>query len=299
MEFTLWEFLILLTRWGLYVSMSAAIGGACSLHLMKPYSELKQPLLRYTLIAVVVAISAAVAHFLIRVGAAMEEGVIGMFEPEMVMMMWDSPVGAALFLRASGLLMLLLAVLIHFIIQKHSIEENTSLSLPEAVVAIVGFGLIASSFTQAGHAVEQHVIFHVVLAVHILLTAWWMGSLYPLWLVCHRKSFSEAFLVLEKFGQLAVGAVLLLFSGGLYMSYLLTGWDDLLTSSYGVFFIIKVSLVFVILMLAALHKLVLVPQLIHSKNSRKLKNSILIEKLVGASIFAITTVLSTLVGPVH
>ena len=83
------------------------------------------------------------------------------------------------------------------------------------------------------------------------------------------------------------------------MSYQLTGWTGLLANDYGQLLIIKVVLVVLILILAALHKFVLVPKLMHVQDASKLKKSILVEKLVGSAIFAITTVLTTLVGPVH
>jgi putative copper resistance protein D len=159
--------------------------------------------------------------------------------------------------------------------------------------------LMALSFSEAGHAVEQHLVFQLVLAVHVVLTAWWMGSLYPLWLACHRLEFSEAYRLLDRFGQLAVTAVLLLLAGGVYMSYQLTGWANLFTSDYGILLLVKVALVAVILSLAAIHKLVLVPRLQHTQDAGVLKRSIFLEKIIGASIFAITTVLTTLVGPLH
>jgi putative copper resistance protein D len=92
---------------------------------------------------------------------------------------------------------------------------------------------------------------------------------------------------------------LVLLAGGVYMSYQLTGWSNLFTSDYGILLLVKVALVGVILSLAALHKLVLVPRLKHTQDAGVLKRSIFLEKIIGASIFAITTVLTTLVGPVH
>lgn len=299
MELTSWELWILITRWVLYISMTAVIGGACSLWLMQKHSILKHSLLRYTLVAAAIAILFASLHFFVRVGSAIEEGIAGMFDPDMIAFMWLSPVGEAFSIRGLGLLLFLLAVLFHALVKSRNLEEEIELDLLEILLAALGIGLIVFSFTEAGHAVRQPIFFQLVLTLHVLLTAWWMGSLYPLWLVSHRLSFNDAFVVLERFGQLAVGAVLLLFGGGLYMSYQLTGWTNLFSNVYGILLVIKVFLVGVILLLAALHKFVLVPQLQQTKKAEKLKRSIFLEKVVGASIFAITTILTTLVGPVH
>lgn len=299
MEFTSWEFWTLVTRWLLYIGMAAAIGGAFSLHLMKAYGELKAALLRYTLVAALVAIMATLGHFFVRVGAMLEEGFAGMFEPDMVAILWESAVGDALLLRAFGLLLILFSLLAHAFLKGGSSGGEIELNILEVIVALVGIGLLTSSFTEAGHGVSQPLFFQFILAVHVLLTAWWMGSLYPLWLLCHRLDFNDAYALLERFGKLAVGAVLVLFAGGLYMSYQLTGWNNLLSDSYGILLVIKVILVVLILMLAALHKLVLVPQLLSTQNASKLKQSIMLEKFIGAGIFGITTILTTLVGPTH
>jgi putative copper resistance protein D len=299
MEFTAWEFWILITRWIMYLGMSAAVGGAASLHLMRIHEELKEPLVRYTLLFLLVGITAALAHFFVRVGASLEEGVTGMFEPDMVSMMWESAVGDALMARILGFSLFIVTILIHVFVRRYRPAEGAKLNVLEVLMACIAIGLIAFSFTEAGHAVEQPFLFQLVLSVHILLTAWWMGSLYPLWLICHRLQYNDAHQVLERFGQLAVFVVAVLFSGGLFLSYELTGWNNLFTDTYGNLLLTKLAFVGAILMLAAFHKLYLVPQLLHSRDAAGLKKSIFLEKIIGAGIFGITTVMTTLVGPVH
>lgn len=299
MELSSWELGILITRWVLYISMAAGIGGAFSLWLMQRYGVLKHRLLRYTLVSTVIAVLFLVLHFLVRVGSAVEEGLAGMMDNDMIAFLWDSSVGEAFAIRALGLIVFLLAVLFHVLVKSRDLEEEIELDLLETLLALLGIGLIVFSFTEAGHAVKQPAFFQLVLTLHVLLTAWWIGSLYPLWLASHRLPYADAFVVLERFGQLAVGAVLVLMAGGFYMSYQLTGWTNLFANTYGILLIIKVLLVGVILLLATFHKFVLVPQLQQTQGAEKLKTSIFLEKIVGVSIFAITTVLTTLVGPAH
>jgi putative copper resistance protein D len=233
------------------------------------------------------------------VGEAYDEGLSGMFDPDMIGFMWESPLGEALFLRSIGLLMILGGLLFLALVRSGNREQRIELGLIEGLFVLAGMGLMALSFSEAGHAVEQPLLFQSVLTIHVVLTAWWMGSLFPLWLACHHLEFSEAYRLLDRFGQLAVTAVLVLLAGGVYMSYQLTGWSNLFTSDYGILLLVKVALVGVILSLAAIHKLVLVPRLQHTQDAGVLKRSIFLEKIIGASIFAITTVLTTLVGPVH
>ena len=298
MALTSWELWTLISRWGVYVSMAASIGGACSLWLMKNHNAVSRHLLGYTLIATAVAIPMAVIHFLVRVGSVTETGIGGMFDLDMIAFMWDSPIGQALLLRAVGLSLLLSAVLFSIWLNRTTVQHN-NLGYLKNLIVLIGILVAAFSFTEAGHSVGQTELFSLALTTHALLTLWWMGSLYPLWLACHRLSFNEAHPVLERFGQIAVAAVVLLVLGGLYMSYQLTCWINVLEHSYGVLLVTKVVLVVVILLLAAAHKFVLVPQLKDQSDTSKIKRSIVLEKTIGISIFAITTALTTLVGPLH
>ncbi len=222
-----------------------------------------------------------------------------MFAPDMLAFMWQSALGDALLWRALGFLLVLLALVLHALLRGRSRKTEIELNLLESLIALAGMGLLAYSFTEAGHAVEQSLFYQGVLALHVLLTAWWLGSLYPLWLLCRRQSFEYAYPVLEDFGRCAVFAVVVLLACGLYLSYQLTGWQSLVSSTYGLLLLTKVALVGVILALAAYHKLHLVPQLLHSRDAGVLRRSILAEKCVGGAILAITTVLTTLVGPTH
>jgi putative copper resistance protein D len=296
LELTSWEFSTLITRWLLYAGVAGSVGGICSLYLLKAYTGLQGALLKYALFAVLLAIVSAFGHFFVRVGAVLEEGVSGMFEPDIVSIIWNSAVGEALLLRIIGLFALLVALVFLW----HKRRLTAAWVEPGARVAGLGFSgllLTATSYAEAGHAVSQSWIFQLVLVVHLSFTAWWMGTLYPLWLACHRLASAEAHAVLHRFGQFAVAAVLAVVLAGLFLSYQLTAWNNLFTSSYGLFLITKLILVLLLLGLAALHKFVLVPQMLFSQDSSRLKKSLLIEKYVGAGIYAITTVLTTLVGP--
>jgi putative copper resistance protein D len=299
MELIVWDGLVFGTRWLLYLGAAAAIGGSASLWMMQQQIVLRPVLMRYSLIATLLAVSAAILHFLVRVGEAYDEGLSGMFDPDMIGFMWESPLGEALFLRSIGLLMILAGLLFLALVRSGNREQRIELGLIEGLFVLAGMGLMALSFSEAGHAVEQPLLFQSVLTIHVVLTAWWMGSLYPLWLACHHLEFNEAYSLLDRFGQLAVTAVLVLLAGGVYMSYELTGWSNLFSSNYGILLLVKVGLVGVILSLAAIHKLILVPRLQHTQDAGVLKRSIFLEKIVGAAIFAITTVLTTLVGPVQ
>ncbi|WP_020405593.1 copper resistance D family protein [Hahella ganghwensis] len=298
MSLTTWEFWTVFSRWVLYLSMAGAIGGAFNLHHLRRYGLLRQKLLHYTLGAALIGILATTVHFFVRVGAVLESGIAGMFDKDIASMMWESALGDALLIRTIGLLLLLLALLLRALVRGHA-GEDFELRIFEWLIALGGVVMMAFSFTQTGHAVEQPFLFQLALAIHILLTFWWMGSLYPLWLLCHHLPINDAFQELDLFGRRAVFAVLTLLGCGLFLSYELTQWQSLTTSEYGEYLLIKLALVAAILVLAAIHKLKLVPRILHRQSTDFLRNSILTEKIIGGGILAMTTILSTLVGPAH
>ncbi len=287
---TEWEWMTAITRWWLYIGMSAAIGGLASCWLMGNLPELQRALRRYALAGVVIGASGACVHFLVRVGAFAEQGVAGMFDPLMLQLLWQSPVGEALSARMLGFGLLWLALLLP-LPGRHLFEILLSLS---------GTLLIGLSFSRAGHGVTLEFWAAVLLVGHVIVAAWWMGSLIPLWLALHRLSAQQARGIMVRFGEIAMAAVLLLLTAGGVLVYRLTGWQNLPGTEYGLWLLFKLVLVGAILALAAYHKLKLVPSLASANcGGAALKRSLLLEKVVGGSILAITTVLTTLVGPMH
>ena len=137
----------------------------------------------------------------------------------------------------------------------------------------------------------------MIFFIHILIAAWWLGLLFPLWLAVRHATVEESNKVLESFGRLAVITVSVLLLCGVWMSYELTGWQELLSSNYGFWLIVKLGLVAVILALAAYHKLYLVPLILDRGNTRVIQNSILTEKIVASSILAVTALFTTFFGP--
>ena len=108
---------------------------------------------------------------------------------------------------------------------------------------------------------------------------------------------------MELFGRCAAVIVPLLLLAGFVIAYQLVGSFDLLFGSdYGQLLLLKLMMVAAILSLAALHKWRLVPALNSDNNVQAraiLAKSIIVEICLALLILSITTVLSTLVGPVH
>lgn len=291
---TNWEIAQLLTRWLLYFGISSVVGGLFAFCLLRHQSALLSSIKGYIKVGVLVGSAATVAYFFILVGAAMEEGLWSMFDPEMVSIYWDSAAGSIVMVNLSGYVIVALALILLGQASSENVWPYSPLSL---LVASFGIASLVYSFSLSGHSMSQARYYQVIFFIHILIAAWWLGLLFPLWLTVRHATVEESNIVLENFGKLAVITVSILLLCGVWMSYELTGWQGLLSSDYGFWLMLKLALVAVILAMAAYHKLYLVPLILKRGNTFLIQKSILMEKMIASSILVVTAIFTTFVGP--
>ena len=216
-------------------------------------------------------------------GAALTGGSDGMTDPEMLGLLWQTPVGDVLLLRLTGAGLLLVGMMIPRIGQW---------------IALVGGLLCLWSFAQIGHIPELETTgLRLVLLLHLLGIAFWIGVLPPL----HRLSgqpehLRQAAQLGHRFGKIAMCVVPALILAGLVMAWiLLGGFAALTTTSYGLILLIKIALVGVILLLAVANKLRFVPamQTGDRNAARHLARSIQIETLALLAVLATTATLTS------
>ncbi|MGJ8647667.1 MAG: CopD family protein [Marinomonas colpomeniae] len=294
MVLTSWEVAQLFTRWLLYFGVSSVVGGLFAFGLLRHQSALLCRIKGYILTGVVVGSAATVAYFFILVGAAMEEGLWSMLDPEMLSIYWDSSAGNILLVNLFGYAAVALALLVLGPASRQNVWPYSSFSL---FVAAFGITCLVFSFSLSGHATEQAWYYQVIFFIHIMIAAWWLGLLFPLWLITHNAPYQESNKVLERFGEFASIGVVVLIICGLWMSYILTEWEHIFSSDYGFWLLVKLALVALILVMAAYHKLHLVPLILKIGNTNAIEKSILLEKFFATSILIVTAVLTTFVGP--
>lgn len=229
-----------------------------------------------------VALAASVLGFMLR-GAALMGGADGMTDPEMLGLLWQTPVGDVLIYRVAGAALIIIGVFIPLVGQW---------------IALAG-GLIALwSFAQIGHVPELETTgVRVLLFLHLLGIAFWIGVLGPLRALSRRpEHIASAATLGHRFGQAAGVVVPLLVLAGLLMAWLLLGdLRALVTTGYGQALLIKVVLVATLLTLAAANKLLFVPatQAGDDKAARHLARSIEIEIAVILVVLAATATLTS------
>ena len=230
----------------------------------------------------VLGIVAAILAFSLR-GANLTGDVSGLTDPEMLKLLWTTPVGTALLLRLVGLSLLIAGLLMG--------RVGTWVSVLGGVIAIW-------SFDQVGHVSGlETTLLDLALMLHLLAVALWIGVLTPLKrLASSSSTYASAADVGHRFGVVASASVPVLIIVGGYMGYQLVGsFTALVGTSYGQAMIIKVLLVGLLLGLAAANKLRFIPALRTGDPAvaNHLSKSISVEWIVILAVLGMTAILTT------
>ncbi|MFO6422682.1 CopD family protein [Motilimonas sp. KMU-193] len=286
---THWEIAILICRILVYASIAGAIGGGISCLITRPEFSLYAALRRYCGVSCMMGIIASSALLLLRNGEMLDDGWSGMFDTDMLAITWQSALGNALRPRWLGFALILLCLML-------------LKRLPKALccyVIIFASLMLCGAFTQAGHAIGQPNWHSIALVIHSLMAGLWLGSFYPVWLVCRYLPYQQSHTILTVYGQWARVPMLLLLSAGLLMSYQLTHWQGLSDTLYGNTLIAKITLVSLMLFIAAWHKFYATKQILIQRHCRVWLRSFYLEVILAISILAITGALTSMMGPSH
>lgn len=245
----IWEIAAILSKLALYVGLFSSVGlvmiRAAYPAFVDPIWAQMQP---QAIGLAILALLAAVLGFMLR-GAALTGGIDGMTDPEMLGLLWATPVGDVLVYRILGAAMVAIGLVMPRI----------------GILISLSGGLLALwSFTQIGHIPElEQTGLRLLLLLHLLGSAFWVGVLGPLRRLSQMpEQLENAANLGHRFGQAATLIVPVLMLAGALMAWLILGdLTALITTGYGLTLLLKVALVGVVLGLAAAHKLRFIPQM--------------------------------------
>lgn len=242
------------------------------------------PIRRTIAILTVLGLIVSGLAFAIR-GAALTGDASGISDPQILGILWQTPVGTVLALRVVGLSLILAAL---------------GMGQLGKWMALVGTATVLWSFAQIGHLSEAASWMKLLLVVHLAGVAFWIGVLSPLRrLATTPRYFKQAAALGHRFGMVATIVVPILLVAGVYHAWILTGsWANLIGSAYGQTLLAKVTIVSVLLALAAANKLRFVPQLAagDAQAARHLSRSISVEWAAIIAILLATSILTSVLS---
>ncbi len=169
------------------------------------------------------------------------------------------------------------------------------------VLGVIGAALVTESFLLVGHSVSHEPRWAIVslLQLHLLVAAFWIGSIAPLILVARREPAAVVHQVVMRFSALATVLVPAMAVAGLVMAWLLTSGRYSIRDPYTAALTGKVALLVVALSLAALNRARLGPALLEGAASavRRFSLSLAVELIVLLGIVVVTAAMTSLFSP--
>jgi putative copper export protein len=168
-------------------------------------------------------------------------------------------------------------------------------------VALLGVAVVVCAPALTGHTSvhPQRALLAPLLVMHLLLGAFWLGALGPLWFAVRREPTDITAAVLQRFSKLAAWLVPCIGLAGLGMAYLLIEDWATLRRPYGLILLGKTAVFALLLALAALNRWRFTPALSVTPAAarRALQRSIVAEYLLLATALFMTAALTILFSP--
>jgi putative copper export protein len=179
-----------------------------------------------------------------------------------------------------------------------------AVALPRAgrSVVVVASSAAVLAFLLTGHTSTHPLrwLLAPLLAMHLLVVAFWFGALVPLVFVSRTESPANAARIVERFSALAGWLVPLILIAGLGMTWVLANGNlTLVHRPYGQLLVAKLALFAALMLFAACNKWRLTPSLSagEAHAGRSLRRSIVAEYVLISAVLAVTAVLTSLFSP--
>ncbi len=169
------------------------------------------------------------------------------------------------------------------------------------LVAVAGVLLTAAAFLLTGHTSvgEWRVELAPMLLIHVLIVAFWFGSLLPLHAMLRRETNAVAAAALQRFSSKAILLVPFIAVAGVRLVLgIAHGLPDF-RAPYGALILVKVTGFTLAMGFAAWNKTILVPAVAANKPGARglLQWSILVEFWLLAAVLAVTAVMTSFYSP--
>lgn len=246
------------------------------------------PVQRLGCTSALVGLVVVLAHLTLD-GARLSGDYDGMWDWDLQRLAWNSKSGLSQLVQAAGLLV------IHLTLRRRGRSESPVRFMWAAVAGAV----VCAGFLLTGHTSHHRLraVLAPSLALHVLILAFWFGSLLPLILVTRLESRETVVDLFGRFSSLAAWLVPLLLVAGLVMAAILTGSFEILRRPYGELLLAKLSGFGLLMVFAGLNKWRLTPALAAGGPGGPLRWSIAVEYALIVAVLSVTAVLTTFYSP--
>ena len=270
-----------------YAALLQGVGTALFVAIFASRLDAATPVVkRLGMVACAIGLAAALASYLLEAGRMTGE-LAGVMDQATHRRLAHLPLAAATSLRILG------GTLVIFGLAWRAGEA--------IVLAVIGSVLVTGSFLLVGHSVTHEPRWLVValLQWHLLVVAFWVGSIVPLILVARREAAVVSHKLVERFSALATVLVPAMAIAGLAMGWTLDGGRYSIRDPYTAALTGKVALLVVALALAALNRARLGPALREGSKPavRRFSLSLIVEFVVLLGIVVLTATMSSLFSP--
>jgi putative copper export protein len=219
--------------------------------------------------------------------ARMADGFAGIWDRELQRLAWGSSSGVAQMVQAIGLLIILVTL-------ARPARSSALFPVVGAVVAVAGF--LLTGHTSA-HALRW--LLAPLLALHLLIVAFWFGALVPLAIVSRAETPPNAAQIVERFSVVAGMLVPLIALAGFIMSWILAGTFSVLRKPYGELLTAKFAGFMLLMLLAAYNKWRLTPAMSAGAFGAvaSLRRSIAVEYALIVAVLSVAAVLTAFFSP--
>lgn len=245
-----------------------------------------RPLGRLVVWTAVAGLALSIGHALVE-PARLAGELGGIFDPFLHGILLASDAGTTTAIRVLGLTMVL--------------GGSLQPSRFGMLLALMGGTLIAASFAFMGHtaADERGWLLAVLLILHLLLVAFWLGALWPLLAAIDHETLAVAGRVVEQFSTLAVWLVPIIFLAGLGLAVALVPDIASLSTPYGRLLLAKVAGFALLMVFATVNKWRLGPRVARGDGAalRVLRGTVLIEWILIVGVVTVTATMTGLFSP--
>jgi putative copper export protein len=209
----------------------------------------------------------------------------GLWDEDLQRLAWTSRSGISQMVQALGLVAVLAGL------WKPG-RSHARWASAGGVIAVGGFLITGHTSTHALRAVLGP-----LLALHLLVVAFWFGALVPLAVVIRLEPRTTAAEVLKRFSVIAGWLVPLILVAGLTMAWLLTGSLSVLAKPYGELLLAKLAGFGLLMVLAAYNKWRLTPAFEQARSESSLRRSMAAEYVLIVAVLSVTAVLTAFYSP--